>query len=228
MGDKKSQSTQYLEFKKLLPAISLILLGGILVLSSNILSTQRADIATQNAQTQAQTVKESVICQEAPEEPACKQSEVILENPTTRELIAGPQGATGATGSTGPRGMQGPAGPQGLKGDQGEPGPIGPQGIQGPQGFAGLLGETGLPGLPGPTGPQGLPGAPGEKGEKGDKGDPGLPGVAGPFPTNVVIDCNTNSGSLTLSDGSVVPIAVTCTAPPSTGGPEDPPMIGES
>lgn len=208
MGEKQQQ---FLRIKGVLPAIALVLFGAVLVFASNYLLTNKANTAIENSQVQAQTIKESTLCQDSPEAAACKQSQEILDNPTTK--VAGPQGIQGFQGLEGPRGLPG------LAGKDGEPGPIGPigpkgdKGDQGDQGIQGLLGGLGSQGLPGLNGEQGLPGVAGKDGAKGDKGDPGEPGAAGATPTGIFIDCASGSVTLTLSNGTSVGGSVTCPAP---------------
>lgn len=197
MGDK---SNNFLRFKGVLPALALVLFGAVLVLVSNFLLNEKANTAIQNAQTQAQTVKESDLCLENPEEKeACVQSQQILENPTSRELIAGPQGTQGIQGLRGPQGPMGPEGPegkqgpQGLKGDTGEPGVFGPQGLLGPQGLPGIEGPMGPQG---PMGPAGNDGAPGPVGPMGPQGPESVP-------SSVAVNCLTGTVVFTYPSGSV-------------------------
>lgn len=226
MGEK---SHNILRVKGVLPALALVAFGAILVLVSNLLLSQKANVAIQNAQTQAQTVKESDLCLDNPEQEACLQSEQILQNPTSRELIPGPQGLQGLQGLRGPQGPQGPQGLPGAKGDKGDLGPIGPVGPIGPQGFQGIFGEVGPQGLPGPQGLQGLPGAdgaPGAVGPQGPAGPSGPEGPAGgtPIPDGVTLDCA--SGTITITFKNFGPITGpafgACPTPAATDPTPDP------
>ena len=220
MGDK---SNNFLRFKGVLPALALVAMGAILVLVSNFLLNEKANTAIQNAQTQAQTVKESDLCLENPEEQeACVQSEQILQNPTSRELIPGPQGLQGIQGLRGPQGPSGPTGPAGPIGPEGKQGPrgfigetglpggFGPQGLSGPQGLPGLEGPAGPQGIQGPAGADGLPGATGETGPAGPQGP------AGPVPSSVDVNCDTETVTFFFPDGQSASGRFVC--PPVIGG----------
>lgn len=210
----KHSKLSFFRFKGLFPAVALILFGAILTVSSNLLLTDKKQAAVENAQTQAQIVKESALCQDSPkEEEACIQSEKILENPTGRNLIQGPQGIQGSTGSQGSTGARGPEGPAG-KGEVGPEGPMGPEGPQGLQGLQGL-GKDGAVGATGPAGPIGPAGA------------------AGAYPTGININCGAGVVTVTLSNGSLFTGSVSCTpgepgpqGPAGPAGPQGPP--GES
>lgn len=211
MGENKHQ---FLRIKGVLPAIALVLFGAVLVLVSNFLLTDRANVAIQNSQTQAQAVKESVICQDTPEEEACQQSEKILNDPTSQ--VAGPQGIQGFQGLMGLKGDTGDRGPIGLTGPTGPIGPIGPIGEKGETGLQGFLGNQGLagePGLNGLKGDKGDPGINGIDGAPGKDGKDGAPGANGTYPTGVNVDCGAGTVTVTMSDGSVVGGAATCGLP---------------
>lgn len=232
MGDKKTDY-QILRLRGLLPAIALVLLGAVLVLASNVLSAQRADLATQNAQVQAQTVKESPLCTDEPESEACIQSEVILKNPTSRELVEGPQGATGEKGDTGAQGLRGPTGPmgpQGPKGDKGDQGFTGPQGFQGLTGLMGLNGAQGPEGPVGPIGPMGPEGPAGPAGPMGPMGPEGPAGIT-PLPDSVSLICEAGNGTITITfkDGTVAtgPAQGVCPTVPGITLPDNPEAIIE-
>lgn len=85
--------------------------------------------------------------------------------PSSTEVIPGPQGK---------QGIQGPQGPVGPQGFQGLPG------IQGLQGIPGIQGSKGIPGTQGPRGDSGVQGLQGIQGIQGPKGDQGEQGIPGP------------------------------------------------
>lgn len=228
MGDKQT----FLKSRVgLIPGVAFVLLGAVLVLVSNLLLTNKAETAVQNAQTQAQTVQQSGLCQESPEEEACKQSEKILSDP--RQSIAGPQGVQGIQGppgSPGQRGLPGPMGPAGPKGDQGNLGATGDVGLPGIQGLQGL---QGIPGLAGPPGPVGAPGEKGDPGIQGPAGLNGTNGVDGIYPTRVDVNCGSGLVIVTMSNGTTIEGSAICAAPqipevpqvpeiPETPAPVDP------
>lgn len=196
MGDK----SHFLRFKGVLPALALVLFGAVLVLVSNFLLNEKANTAIQNAQTQAQTVKESDLCLENPEEQeACVQSEQILQNPTSRELVPGPQGVQGLQGLRGPQGPMGPEGPEGKQGPQGLTGETGLPGVFGPQG---LTGPQGPPGVEGPMGPQGPMGPAGKDGAPGPAGPMGPQGPES-VPSSVSVNCLTGTVVFVYPSGSI-------------------------
>lgn len=119
------------------------------------------------------------------------------------------------------QGPKGDPGREGPKGDKGEPGATGPSGAQGQPGDKGQVGDTGQPG---PGGPEGSQGPKGDKGDQGDVGPAGEPGEQGPKGqdapriTDVRMDMSSCTGTVTLSDGSSFPIAMTGCTPPLIGG----------
>ena len=80
------------------------------------------------------------------------------------------------------------------------PGPVGPQGPQGPEGPAGPQGETG------PAGPQGETGPAGPQGPEGPAGEAGASVTALELTTE---GGAVTGGTVTLSDGTEIPITVT-------------------
>lgn len=207
--------------KSLIAAIVLLITGGLI----GTLSIQYANVQKDTAVAKTLSLAEQiqVACIEGTEQETlsnydlCKEANNVIDDPQI--VNTGAKGDRGEVGPRGPQGLQGSTGPQGLKGDKGDKGDLGPLGFAGPQG------SPGLQGLLGETGPQGLQGPQGPKGDKGDKGDigptgpqgpegaQGPSGSAGPNPTRAVIDCPTGTGTLTLSDGSTIPITVTCNSP---------------
>lgn len=217
----KKLSRRVIGVKSLIAALVLLITGGLIGTFSIQYANMQKDTAVAKTLSLAEQIQ--VACASGSEKETlenydlCKEATDVIDNPTI--VTTGAKGDRGEQGPRGPQGFQGPAGPQGLKGDKGD------QGELGPTGFAGQPGSPGLQGLLGETGPQGPQGA---KGDKGDKGDIGLTGPVGPqgpqgpagadgfSPVGAIIDCPTNSGELTLSNGTStynVPISVTCNSP---------------
>lgn len=132
----------------------------------------------------------------------CQQANDVKQNPPPQNGAKGDIGPKGEKGDPGV-GFPGPVGPRG------ELGPVGPKGDTGEPGSNGENGSQGEKGEPGPGGPAGEPGA---AGSKGDKGDPA------PRITNVSMDMNACTGTVTLSDGTSFPIEMTgCNSGPLGG-----------
>jgi hypothetical protein len=123
--------------------------------------------------------------------------------------VSGAKGERGEPGPMGPQGTQGIQGLQGARGDTGTPGPVGDTGQPGQSGKDGSQGPKGEPGEPGPGGPQGEQGS---QGPKGDKGDPA------PRITDVALNMDSCTGTVTLSDGTSFPITMTGCPQPLLGG----------
>lgn len=145
----------------------------------------RADVASTNAVTLAEQVKQACTTGQLviDDRNLCSKAAEISESPAS--LVAGPPGPKGDKGEPGARG---PAGADstvpGPKGDPGADGAAGANGadstVPGPAGPAGANGADST--VPGPAGPPGRDGAdstvPGPKGDKGDTGPPGRGAVA--------------------------------------------------
>lgn len=137
---------------------------------------------------------------------ACQQAADVKANPPAQP---GATGSQGVPGEQGPQGVQGIAGTQGLQGQPGTTGPVGDTGQPGSTGESGTQGPKGDTGEPGPGGPAGQPG---EQGSKGDQGE------AAPRITNVSMDMSSCTGTVTLSDGTSFPIAMSGCTPALIGG----------
>ena len=108
------------------------------------------------------------------------------------------------------QGIQGIAnqGVQGVQGTVGTQGAIGNTGSQGVQGFTGTQGNTGSTGTQGTTGNQGVQGLQGLQGTNGIQGVQGVQGPIGLAPTSVIINPQSTSYTLALSDaGKLVNIS---------------------
>ena len=140
----------------------------------------------------------------------------------------GPQGLTGATG-TGTQGQAGATGPAGIAGLTGATGPAGSAGLTGATGPAGPAGQTGAvgpAGTPGVSGTNGMNGAQGVAGPAGATGAQGPAGTGGgggaafsatgssitlppgryALHTRTEVATSTPPSSITLADGTLVPI----------------------
>lgn len=151
-------------------------------------AAQRSEVASSNAATLAEQVKQACATEQlvVDNRNLCEKAEAVAASP--EELVPGPPGPQGADGK------QGPAGPQGVvgaKGDTGTSGAAGSAGATGANGANGL--DSAVPGPPGPVGPQGesgaagvagAAGAAGPQGEQGPAGSDGAAGAAGQSPSS--------------------------------------------
>lgn len=217
------KETKGISPKGLFVAILLILVGAVLVMVSNFISGQKKQTAEVNAETQAQDVQNSSICQRNPEEPLCEQSRRILEDST--EAIPGPagkDGRDGINGLNGQRGVPGQKGDTGARGLQGlgQDGVDGEPGTDGVDGQDGLDGAAGRDGIDGQAGADGAPGLNGADGAPGQDGRDGAPGTPAPTITEANLDCLAGTITLTMSEGPAVVGTATCL--PGPQGPEGP------
>lgn len=148
---------------------------------------QRSEVASSNAVTLAEQVKEACATGQlvVDERNLCSKAQAVAESPA--ELVPGPpgpKGADGKDGEPGPPGPQGPQGVAGLAGASGAPGASGADGLNGAAGADGLNGAPGADGAPGPAGPPGPQGEPGPIGPAGPAGPAGADGATGPSPAS--------------------------------------------
>ncbi len=128
--------------------------------------------------------------------------------------IAGLTGATGPAGIAGLTGATGPAGSAGLTGATGPAGPAGQTGAVGPAGTPGVSGTNGMNGAQGVAGPAGATGAQGPAGTGGGGGAAfsatgssiTLPPGRYALHTRTEVATSTPPSSITLADGTLVPI----------------------
>jgi len=142
---------------------------------------------------------------------------------------AGPPGPQGIAGAVGPAGLKGATGPAGIAGLTGATGPAGSAGLTGATGPAGPAGQTGAvgpAGTPGVSGTNGMNGAQGVAGPAGATGAQGPAGTGGgggaafsatgssitlppgryALHTRTEVATSTPPSSITLADGTLVPI----------------------
>jgi hypothetical protein len=167
---------------------------------SDALANQGQDLA---AQLQAECAKHLDFYEKNPA--LCAKAANLDSQPP----VSGAKGERGEQGQMGPQGIQGVQGLQGARGDTGTQGSVGDTGQPGSNGQDGTQGQKGEIGEPGPGGPQGEPGS---TGAKGDKGDPA------PRITDVALDMDSCTGTVTLSDGTSFPINLTGCRQPLLGG----------
>lgn len=137
-------------------------------------AAQRSEVASSNAATLAEQVKQACATDQlvVDNRNLCEKAEAVADSP--EELVPGPPGPQGADGKQGPTG---PSGPRGIAGDKGDTGTSGAAGSAGATGANGL--DSTVPGPPGPVGPQGESGAAGATGATGPQGEQGPAGNDG-------------------------------------------------
>lgn len=175
-------------------------------------AAQRSEVASSNAATLAEQVKQACATDQLTgnDRNLCEKAAAVAASP--EKLVPGPPGPQGADGK------QGQPGPQGVAGAKGDIGAAGASGSSGATGANGL--DSSVPGPPGPVGPQGesgSAGATGATGAQGPAGNDGQDGAAGQSPssftftdkTGTAYKCTPNPpGSSTYtcaSDGGPLP-----------------------